>query len=111
MRNMSFAMTTEQIRRREKLVTRRFGWWFLQASDLVCAVEKGMGLKKGEKIKRLAVLRIVNTRTEPLHCITKADCRLEGFPDFSPDQFVVMLCQHYGCNPNSRVNRIQFEYV
>ena len=45
-RNMSFAMTTEQIRARTKTVTRRFGWWFLKAGDQVWAVEKAMGLKK-----------------------------------------------------------------
>lgn len=45
-RNMSFAMTTDQIREQSKTVTRRFGWWFLKSGDVVCGVEKAMGLKK-----------------------------------------------------------------
>jgi len=49
-RNMSFAMTTKQVRNQTKTVTRRFGWWFLKAGDIVQPVEKAMGLKKGEKI-------------------------------------------------------------
>lgn len=38
-RNMSFALTTSQIRDRSKTVTRRFGWWFLVPGDQVWAVE------------------------------------------------------------------------
>jgi len=54
-RNMSFAMTTEQFIARTKTVTRRFGWWFLREGDIVCGVEKAMGLKRGEQIKRLGL--------------------------------------------------------
>lgn len=50
MRNISFAMTTEQFRRGEKDVTRRFGWWFLKPGDQLRVVEKTIGLKKGEKM-------------------------------------------------------------
>ena len=48
-RNMSFAMTTEQVRNQTKTVTRRQGWRFLNAGDILQPVVKGMGLKKGEK--------------------------------------------------------------
>ena len=44
-RNMSFALTTEQVRRREKTVTRRRGWWFLKPGDIVTAVKKARGLR------------------------------------------------------------------
>ncbi len=53
MRNMSFMLTTQQMQDRTKDVTRRVGWWFLKPGDVIMAVEKGMGLKKGEKIKRM----------------------------------------------------------
>lgn len=110
-RNMSFALTTEQVRRREKTVTRRFGWWFLKPGDRVWAVEKAMGLKKGEKVKRLALIEVVSTRRQPLDAITEDDCAREGFPDMTPDQFVAMLCEHYDCWEGETVNRIEFRYV
>ena len=67
MRNMSFALTTEQIRARTKTVTRRLGWEFLKPGDLVQAVVKCQGLKKGEKVEPLAELRIVAVRRESLN--------------------------------------------
>lgn len=103
-------MTTQQIRNRSKTVTRRFAWWDLKPGDRVWAVEKAMGLKKGEKVKRLALLRIVSTRSEPLDAITQEDVAREGFPDWTPRQFIQMLRDHYGVKPDATVNRIEFEY-
>ena len=80
-RNMSFAMTTEQIRNKTKTVTRRFGWDFLKAGDIVNAVEKSMGLQKGEKIKRICQIEIVSIRKESLSSISKDDVTREGFPE------------------------------
>ncbi len=110
-RNMSFSMTTDQFRNRTKTVTRRFGWWFLKPGDVVCGVEKAMALKKGEKIKRLGMIRIVSTRTEPLNWITNAELDLEGLPDTSPREFVAWLCERYRVQPHKPVNRIEFEYL
>ncbi len=112
MRNMSFALTTEQILSRTKTVTRRFGWAFLKPGDRVRAVEKGMGLKLGEHVKRLAVIKIVSTRWEPLNAITKEECIKEGFPDMKPAEFVEMICRQYkNKTPQSEINRIEFSYV
>jgi len=110
-RNMSFAMTTSQVYRREKDVTRRFGWWFLKPGDVVNAVEKAMGLKPGEKIVRICQIRVIDARPEPLNAITKEDCKREGFPEFEPSDFVGMLTSHYKCEPTKTVNRIEFEYL
>lgn len=111
-RNMSFAMTTEQVRNQTKTVTRRFGWWFLKPGDVVQPVEKAMGLQKGEKIKKIGgLVRIVSARKEPLNYIDDTDCAMEGFPDFTPEEFVHMLCTHYGCSREHPVNRIEFEYL
>ncbi|WP_136443665.1 ASCH domain-containing protein [Pacificoceanicola onchidii] len=110
-RNMSFALTLNQVRNREKDVTRRFGWWFLKPGDVVNAVEKGMGLKPGEKIKRICQIEIVSIRAEPLNVITHEDCAREGFPDFRPADFVAMLTSHYGCPDDKQVNRIEFRYL
>lgn len=112
MRNMSFMLTTEQIKNRTKCVTRRMGWGFLKPGDLVQAVEKGMGLKKGEKIKKLCVIRIKSNTPMELYGIDEYEVIDEGFPGRSPLWFVHMFCKsHKGCFANSLVNRIEFEYV
>lgn len=110
-RNMSCAMTTDQVRAKTKDLTRRFGWWFLKAGDVVNLVEKSMGLKPGQKVKHLAQVRIVSTRPEPLNAITQSDVTREGFPDWTPAQFVQMLVDHYGVDPKETVNRIEFQYL
>jgi len=77
----------------------------------VQGVEKAMGLKKGENIKPLGIIKIVSTHAEPLNAITPADCVKEGFPGMTPEVFVEMLCSKYGCSPEKLVNRIEFEYL
>lgn len=113
-RNMSFALTTEQFKKKTKTVTRRFGWSFLKPGDVVCGVEKAMGLKKGEKIKKLGLIKIISVHEECLCDITQADCVREGFPEMTPDQFIGFLISHDktgDTNPMSVVNRIEFEYL
>jgi hypothetical protein len=114
MRNMSFSMTTEAVRNQTKTVTRRLGWDFLELGDLLCAVEKCQGLKKGEKVQRLAVIRVVSTRWERLFDMGRngpLECAREGFPDLSPCEFTAMFCRANQCGPGVDVNRIEFEYV
>ena len=110
MRNMSFAMTTRQMRERSKFVTRRRGWWDVKPGELLCAVEKGQGLKKGEKVVRICVIRVVSARNKRLAAITKREVALEGFPELTPAEFVGRFCQANGCKPTARVRRIQFEF-
>lgn len=110
-RNMSFALTTHQFKNRTKTVTRRLGWWNLKPETVLCGVEKSMGLRKGKKITRLGLIRVVNVRVEPLNAITKEDCILEGFPDFLPQDFVWMFCFNNKCKPDQQVNRIEFVYL
>jgi len=112
MRNMSFAMTTEQIKNQQKLETRRFGWWFLKPGDLVQPVKKAMGLKKGERIEKIGgPIRIMATRREPLNAINTMGCLFEGFWCMEPKDFVQMIVDHYKCNPDDIVNVISFEYT
>lgn len=111
MRNMSFAMTTQQMQTGNKDVTRRFGWWFLKPGDRVMAVEKSMGLKKGEKAIPICVIEIISVREESLNMITQEDVVREGFPEWTPDQFVQMLVKHYKIDPAKTVNRIEFKRV
>ncbi len=114
MRNMSFALTKRQVRNKTKSVTRRFGWWFLEPGDLVQPVEKGMGLKKGEKIKKIGEpIRILSSLADPLGAVTPEECVKEGFPELSPLGFLNMLRRHYKKKLSSfrLCNRIEFEYT
>lgn len=118
MRNMSFALTTDQIRDGSKTVTRRLGWRNLKAGDLLRPVKKCMGLKPGETIEPLRdPVRVVSVRREPLRWLTDSvfgddECKREGFPEMTPGEFVVMFCAtHKGCTPETEITRIEFEYV
>jgi hypothetical protein len=108
---MSFMLTTEQVRNRTKTVTRRLGWWFLKPGDILNAVEKCQGLKKGEKIHRICRIQVVQTRIEPLRFINDMECIREGFPEWRWMDFVEMFCAANKCNPDTMVNRIEFEYL
>ena len=103
-------MTVEQIKNRTKTVTRRFGWWFLNPGDKVQAVEKSQGLKKGEKVKKLAVLEVVSVRTEKAWDMPESDCAKEGFPDLTKGEFLQMLYKLNREPYNYNVNRIEFKY-
>ncbi len=132
---MSFMLTTEQIRNRTKTVTRRVGWAFLKPGDLIQAVEKCQGLKKGEQMKPLAVLRVESVRRERLDRMEteslygQEECYAEGFPRYTPKEFVAMFCathkvpdtrawglprskrQPFPMLPCDEVTRVEFSYV
>lgn len=115
MRHISFALTTQQFLDGTKTVTRRLGWKNLKPGDVLCAVEKGQGLKRGEKVKKLGMLRVVDVYREPLRVMTRYDgdgdseVIAEGFPDYFPEAFIAMFCKHNRCTPDTEVTRIQFE--
>lgn len=109
---MSFSKTTEQVYQRTKHVTRRWGWWDAKPGDRVCAIEKGMGLKLGEKVKRICVIEITDARPDPLCNITKAECVLEGFPGKEPEELIALLLSMKPKKCKSEhPNRIAFKYV
>jgi len=113
-RNMSFMLTTNQVINKTKTVTRRDGWWFLKPGDIVNAVEKGMGLKKGEKVNVLCQIRILSTQRIGLGDINDSDLIAEGFPDMSADEFIAMFAESHGIErptPDYPINRIEFEYL
>lgn len=121
-RNISFMLTQQQIRERTKTVTRRVGWEKLKIGELLRGVEKGMGLKAGEKVVPLATIRVVSARRELLSAMTAdieygfEECGKEGFSDHPvlqcPGAFVEFFCtSHRGCTPDTVVTRIEFEYV
>lgn len=152
MRNIAVSLTTKQVansvaellgqpkphpNRLGKTVTRRDGWEDLQPGTLLCLVEKGMGLKRGEKVNRLALVHVTSVRRERLDAITPEDVKLEGFAHFSdlgpihlkldyprqtaeasarvtvrPIDFITFFCAtHKGTTPASIITRIEWEYV
>jgi hypothetical protein len=113
MRNISFRLTTRQIKEHTKTVTRRLGWKNLKPGTLLQAVEKCQGLKKGEKIKKLAVIRVLDVSSELLCQITfePGAPAKEGFPKLTASGFIAMFCREMKCTPDTEVTRIEFEYI
>lgn len=114
MRNMSFMLTTEQVRNRTKTVTRRLGWKNAKPCDVVQPVVKGQGLKKGERVEKLGgPIRFVKVERVPLahSSLTFEDVAREGFHGQGPSDFVDMFRKHNGCERHTEVTRIEFEYL
>lgn len=105
-------LTQPQIADHSKTVTRRHGWRFLKAGDLLQGVNKAQGLKKGEHPVKLCVIRVERVTFEPLSNIDKYDLIREGFPQMTMDEFIDMFIKsHKGVYPRSQVTRIEFSYV
>lgn len=112
MRNISFALTTDQIRNRTKTVTRRMGWSQLRPDTLLQPVVKGQGLKKGEKVEKIGgPIRVVSVNQVTLGDISPQDVYREGFPNMTTREFVQFFKKANGCLKDDIVTRIQFEYV
>lgn len=111
MRNISFSKTTDQVLARTKTVTRRLGWGWLLPGTVLRAVDKAMGLKRGQHPKTLAVIRVVSVRREALSETTDAEARLEGFPEMTGRDFVAFFCREMGTEPHNIVTRIEFAYL
>ena len=111
MRKMSFALTIDQFKAGSKTVTRRQGWATLKEGDSVMGVEKGMGLKKGQKVKDLHPIKILRVSRERIADISRSDVEYEGFPDKSPEWFVAMYCKATRTKPLDWCNRIVFEHL
>lgn len=118
-RNMSFSLTTQQIRDRTKTVTRRLGWKNIKIGERLNACVKCMGLRPGETIERIALIEVVGVLQEPLWTLIrdkdygKREAAKEGFPQLSGDEFVAMFCEHmrplFGVA--TEVTRIQFRFI
>lgn len=119
MRNISFALTTAQVRAGTKDVTRRLGWSFLKPGDHLMAVEKCQGLKKGEGIKRIREIEIISFTAEPLNAIfyqpirdgRRSEVDREGFPEMTLMEFVKFFCKSMKIEQTATVHRIEFRYV
>lgn len=118
MRNISYALTTQQVQDGTKDVTRRLGWKDLKPGALLMACEKCQGIAKGE-LNRLRVIRVISVRREKLRLMLDdweyglAECVREGFPRLRPSEFVVMFCEHQPGRVNAEtvITRIEFRYI
>lgn len=116
MQLMACSLTTDAVLERRKTVTRRFqSWGTLRPGVSLCLVRKSMGRHRPdgtvEPLHRLAVVTIVDVDTQRLDAIPAADVEREGFPGWTPAQFVKMFTDsHHGCGPGSLVAVIRFRY-
>lgn len=111
-RLMSVALTEDAVRSRSKTVTRRLGWMFAKPGDRLTLCRKVMGRRKGEPLVRIADVELLSVRREPLNAITPEDVALEGFPEWTPDQFVAFFCEHMTpAYPRMMVTRLEWRYI
>jgi hypothetical protein len=109
--NMSFMLTTEQIRNGTKTVTRRLGWRKLHPGTILNACVKCQGLKKGEKVDVIRQIKVVSVSSEPLINIGYDDLQREGFPRWTCADFINMFTKHNKCTPETLVTRVEFTYL
>lgn len=132
MRNISAALTKDQIRESVKRVaagldpvkdvTRRHGWRNAKPGERLQVCEKCQGIKPGESLVRICVIELVTVRFEPLarmgddEAYGWEELRREGFaqhPDIlTPSHFIIFFCaSHKGCRPETEVTRLEFKYI
>jgi hypothetical protein len=109
-RRISFSMTEPQLLDGTKDVTRRLGWAELREGDVLVAVRKAMGLRKGERQVVLGWIRVVRVSRERLDTITADEVRREGFASETPASFVEFFCKANACGPTAQVTRIEFTF-
>lgn len=123
-RRMSCSMTVDAVRARTKTVTRRRldTWTTLRPGDRLTLIEKGMGLRKGERQVVLAEVEIVDVRLEcilAIHDEGVAGVNAEGLR-MSPNAFIEFWCRTHGVplrNPRTPAlqdivcRRIEWRYL
>jgi hypothetical protein len=129
-RLMSVSKTVGAVRRREKTVTRRLGWWtdkngrqLVMPGDRLTLCEKVQGRKPGEPLVRLAEVEVVSVRRERLWDITDEDIASEGVPVEwfeehhtdtglpTPQAWVWWFCEEMNVEPDVMVTRIEWIYL
>jgi hypothetical protein len=112
---MSVTLTEAAVVTRQKTVTRRMGWRNLDVGEHLTLCRKVMGRKRKdgtvEPLVRLAEVFVWSVFPVVLEEITPADVVREGFPDWTPEQFVRFFCEHMKCQPTAIVNRIEWRYL
>ena len=111
MKRMSFSMTEPQLLDGAKTVTHRLGWKTLKPGERLLAVDKAMGLKRGERSKIIGEIEILDVRREPLRAITQKEVDREGFFWLGRGEFLEMFCQAMSCTRDTEVTRIAFRFT
>lgn len=119
-RLMSVAYTVDAVNDRSKMVTRRVGWRFVKAGDLLQLCRKVQGRRRSdgtvEPLDLLAVVHITGVRREPLRAIYSLpapdiETLREGVPGvYTVDAFVEFYCNTFGVTPDTEITRIEWEY-
>jgi hypothetical protein len=109
---MSVALTIDQVRAGTKTVTRRLGWRYLKPGDRLQLCEKVRGRRAGEQLVRLRDVVVVAVDIVRLDSIDQADVVAEGFPSWTPHEFIEFFCRtHPPANETTEVTRIEWRYV
>jgi hypothetical protein len=117
MQHIAVSLTQEQVRRREKHVTRRHNWHRLRPGTLLQPIEKGQGLKKGERVQPVGgPVRVVKVRRERLSALLEEpygsrEAALEGFPEMAGRAFLEFWCREMKAKPSNVVTRIEWVYT
>jgi hypothetical protein len=114
MRIISMSMTARQFTAGTKTVTRRVGWKYAEKGTRLRVVKKALGLKRGEFMQTLGYIELVSIRSESLMRLInepdygKREVALEGFPTWTPRQFVDFFCEGHCVLPSAMVRRLEF---
>lgn len=107
---MSVALTTQAVRDRIKTQTRRDGWRRLREGDRLALCPKFRGVRRAER-ELITIVDVLSVRREPLQAISASDVVAEGFPDWTPAEFVEFFCRtHRGVEPGSEITCIRWAY-
>ena len=86
--------------------------------EVLLAVDRTMGLQRGQKAEVLGEIRVLSVRREPLGALLAAgtygieEMVLEGFPGRLPADFVAWLIGRTpSLTPETVITRIQFEHL
>ncbi len=130
--NISFHLTLPQFRDRTKTVTRRLGWHGLVKAcargkrPIIKACENCHGLKAGEKMQMMGLIRVTSARFERLDKLLefpdygRREVIREGFPEMSHDEFVNFFIRAHAnkqkpttkkTTKKTMIVRIEFEYL
>lgn len=115
-RLMSVALTEQAVVERRKTVTRRLGWAFLKPGDRLTLCRKVQGRRRRdgtvEPLVRLAEVEVVSVGRQHLLEITADDVSAEGFPGWTPQQFIGWYCETVrGAYVRMWLTRIEWRYL
>lgn len=133
---MSVAHTEAQVRDRSKTVTRRLGWRKLRPGHEVTLCPKVMGRRRRcpwcsaseggrtrercarcgwsgyvvDPLDRIVTVIVLSAFREPLDLITPSDVVAEGFPDWTPEQFIDFYVRTFKVDREQELTRIEWRY-